>query len=296
MLEHLCQLLGTVKKKYQDGNVNLGFFHVRLSAFAFFTTNICKICGFTQEEDMETENKIVTLGVFYLIYVMHASKVIAILLAGGSGSRFGSDCPKQFLEVNGKTILEHSICAFHRSTLIDEIVIVTRKDFVQEVRHIASIYPKVSHVCPGGKERYHSTLSALEVCTDDNDLLLIHDAVRPMVSEAIISRCVAALQDYDAIGVAIPSTDTIVRVDQEGRIVETLPRTLLRNMQTPQGFRRGVLRKAFDIGLQDENFSPTDDCGVVRKYLPEIPVRIVEGDARNIKITYPSDLAMFAQE
>ena len=217
---------------------------------------------------------------------------IAILLAGGSGSRFGADRPKQFLEVNGCTVLEHSIRAFHRSPLIDEMVVITRADFVDEVKQIASAYPKVKHVRPGGKERYHSTLSALEVCTGADDFLLIHDAVRPLVSEAIISRCIHALEEYEAIGVAMPSTDTIVRVDENDCIVETLPRVVLRNMQTPQGFRQRVLRQAFDLGLTDPDFAPTDDCGVVRTYLPHVPIKIVEGEATNIKITYPKDLEM----
>ena len=223
---------------------------------------------------------------------MKQTKVIAILLAGGSGSRFGADRPKQFLEVNGCTVLEHSIRAFHGSPLIDEMVVITRADFVDEVKQIASAYPKVKHVRPGGKERYHSTLSALEVCTDADDLLLIHDAVRPLVSDAIISRCVQALEEYDAIGVAMPSTDTIVRVDENDCIVETLPRVVLRNMQTPQGFRQRVLRQAFDLGLADPDFASTDDCGVVRCYLPHVPIKIVEGEATNIKITYPKDLEM----
>lgn len=218
-------------------------------------------------------------------------KTIAILLAGGSGSRFGADRPKQFLEVGGCTVLEHSIRAFHRSALIDEIVIITRADFVDEVQQLATRYPKVRHVRPGGKERYHSTLSALEVCSDPCDLLLIHDAVRPMVNEAIIQRCVEALAEYDAVGVAIPSTDTIVRVDADDCIVETLPRPQLRNMQTPQGFRQHLLRRAFDLGLQDPHFQPTDDCGVVRNYLPETKIKIVQGEITNIKITYPEDLA-----
>ena len=217
---------------------------------------------------------------------------IAILLAGGSGSRFGADRPKQFLEVDGCTVLEHSIRAFHRSALIDEIIIITRHDFVEEVKRMSAPYPKVTHVRPGGKERYHSTLSALEVCTNTGDLLLIHDAVRPLVSEAIISRCVEALKTYDAIGVAVTSTDTIVRVDDNGCIVETLPRPVLRNMQTPQGFRQHTLRQAFDLGLKDPAFAPTDDCGVVRAYLPDVPVKIVKGEVTNIKITYPKDLEM----
>lgn len=222
--------------------------------------------------------------------MQQGAKTIAVLLAGGSGSRFGADRPKQFLEYDGMTILEHSIRAFHRSRLVDEIVIITREDFVEEVRGMAARYPKVSHVRKGGRERYHSTLAALEVCTEPDSLLLIHDAVRPLVSEAIIQRCVDALQEYDAVGVAVPSTDTIVRVDGNECIVESLPRPVLRNMQTPQGFRQHVLRRAFDLGLQDEAFRPTDDCGVVRKYLPGVPVKVVMGEPANIKITYPEDL------
>lgn len=214
----------------------------------------------------------------------------AILLAGGSGSRFGADRPKQFLEMEGCTILEHTIRAFHNSSLIDEIIIITRADFVEEVQHISAQYPKVSHVRPGGKERYHSTLSALEVCTDADDILLVHDAVRPFVSEAIIQRCVQAMETYDAVGVAMPSTDTIVRVNQDECIVQTLPRNELRNMQTPQAFHQRILRQAFDLGLQDPDFQPTDDCSVVMRYMPQIPVKIVLGEATNIKITYPSDL------
>jgi 2-C-methyl-D-erythritol 4-phosphate cytidylyltransferase len=113
-----------------------------------------------------------------------------------------------------------------------------------------------------------------------------------LVSEAIISRCVEALAEYDAVGVAVPSTDTIVRVDENECLVETLPRVALRNMQTPQGFRQRILRQAFDFGLQDPCFAPTDDCGVVRKYLPNVPIRIVKGEVTNIKITYPEDLEM----
>ena len=219
----------------------------------------------------------------------------AILLAGGSGSRFGSDKPKQFLEIDGCTVLEHSIRVFQQCDLIDSIVIVTRQDFVDEVRQIAASYSKVMHVRPGGRERYHSTLSALEVCTGPDDILLIHDAVRPFVSQDIIRRCIGALQEYDACGVAVPCTDTTVRVDADDCIVETLPRHTLRNMQTPQGFRQHILRKAFDLGLQDPCFQPTDDCGVVRSYLPDVPIKTVAGESSNIKITYPEDLQRFSR-
>lgn len=214
----------------------------------------------------------------------------AILLAGGSGSRFGADKPKQFLDMHGMPIIEHTIRAFHSHPHIDKIIIITRADYIDHVRHIAAPYPKVTHILPGGRERYHSTLAALSVCTDSDEILLIHDAVRPYVSHAIIDRCLAALTTYDAVGTAIPTTDTIVRVDAQDIITQTLPRHELRNMQTPQGFRQRALRHAFDLGLQDPHFQPTDDCSVVMRYTPTTPIKIIQGEATNIKITYPSDI------
>ncbi len=217
---------------------------------------------------------------------------IAVLLAGGSGSRFGADRPKQFLRVAGKSILAHTIDAFERHPLIDEIAIVTRADCIDETRQIVSEgrYTKVNRILTGGKERYHSSLAAIQAYTDDDDRLLLHDAVRPFVSQRIITDCVRALDHYDAVDVAIPATDTIIRVDEHECIIDTPPRAELRNVQTPQGFRRGTIRQAYDIGLKDPGFVTTDDCGVVHHYLPHTPIYVVRGEVANIKITYPEDL------
>ena len=146
----------------------------------------------------------------------------AILLAGGSGSRFGADKPKQFLDMHGMPIIEHTIRAFHSHPHIDKIIIITRADYIDHVRHIAAPYPKVTHILPGGRERYHSTLAALSVCTDSDELLLIHDAVRPYVSHAIIDRCLAALTSYDAVGTAIPTTDFDTLIAEKSSTKEAL--------------------------------------------------------------------------
>lgn len=219
---------------------------------------------------------------------------IAVILAGGSGTRLGADKPKQFLEIAGKTILEHSISAFHRNERIDEIVVVCREDYVGDVRQLVSKpeYHKVKHVVPGGKERYHSSLAAIKACHDADDCLLLHDAVRPLVSQRIIDDCIDALKDYDAVDVAVPATDTIIQVDADNRIMAIPPRSSLRNVQTPQCFRMSCIRSAFDLALQDPDFLPTDDCSVVHRYLPSTPIYVVEGEATNIKITYASDLQM----
>ena len=217
-------------------------------------------------------------------------KNVAILLAGGSGSRFGADKPKQFLMMNGKTILEHSIEVFHRSDLIHRIVIVVHRDFVDEVKRLAAAYPKVTDVLPGGRERYESSLHALDVCTGSDEYLLFHDAVRPFVSQDLIARLIEAGEGTRCVAAAMPSTDTIVRATPEGRLIETLKRSELWNMQTPQCFPQTVISRAYELGLKDPQFSPTDDCGVVMRYLPEVPIQLIPGEAGNIKITYPEDL------
>ena len=120
---------------------------------------------------------------------------VAIILAGGSGTRLGGERPKQFLTVAGKMVIEHTIEAFHRNSRIDEIAIVTRVDYVDDMREMIAqnAYGKVKHVLCGGKERYHSSLAALAAYHDDNDRLLFHDCVRPLVSQRIIDDCLDAV-------------------------------------------------------------------------------------------------------
>ncbi|MCF0183371.1 MAG: 2-C-methyl-D-erythritol 4-phosphate cytidylyltransferase [Bacteroidaceae bacterium] len=222
-------------------------------------------------------------------------KHIAIILAAGSGTRLGGDKPKQFLEVGGKTILEHTVGAFARHDGIDEIAVVTRADYVDEVRRLTARCTKVRHVVEGGKERYHSTLAALNLYTDDDDILLFHDCVRPLVSQRIIGDCIEALRTHAAIGVGVPATDTIWQTTADHCIAAIPPRATLVNAQTPQGFRRSVIRRAYDLALADPSFVSTDDCGVVRRYLPDTPIHIVAGEPTNIKITYKADLLLLRE-
>jgi len=219
---------------------------------------------------------------------------VAVLLAGGSGKRMGGPEPKQFLTVAGRTILEHSIRAFAANEGIDEIVIVSHADYVDRVTDIAAPYPKVKHIVPGGKERYDSSLAAIRLYEQDSDnvCMLIHDAVRCLVSQRIITDCIGALRQYKAVDVAVPATDTIVEVNEQGHIVRIPQRALLRNVQTPQGFHLNTIAEAYRIGFQDPGFVTTDDCGVVHHYLPETPIFVVEGETTNLKITYPEDLLL----
>ncbi|MGM9831245.1 MAG: 2-C-methyl-D-erythritol 4-phosphate cytidylyltransferase [Paludibacteraceae bacterium] len=217
---------------------------------------------------------------------------IAVILAGGSGTRMGNDQPKQFLKVAGKQIIEHTIDAFEASKDIDEICVVSRADYVGDVEAliVRNQYKKVKRILQGGKERYDSSLAAINAYQNDDDNLLFHDAVRPLVTEKIIYDCVAALRRYSAVDVAVKTTDTIIAVDEQNCIEHIPDRQVLRNGQTPQCFKRGTIKRAYDIALQDPDFRTTDDCGVVRRYLPDEPIYVVEGANFNMKLTYVEDL------
>ncbi len=232
-------------------------------------------------------------------------KTIAVILAGGSGSRIGGELPKQFISVAGRTVVERTIAAFDRHPLIDEIAIVCRADSLERMQDIVNRagFTKVAHILTGGKERYHSTLAAIEayapqsetsatpLSTDTQDFaLLIHDAVRPFVTERIITDCVQALEHHAAVEVAVETTDTIVELDENGNIARIPQRRLLRNAQTPQCFHLTILQQAFAHALRDPQFFPTDDISVVHRYLPNIPIIVIPGDPKNIKITYKEDL------
>lgn len=225
---------------------------------------------------------------------------IAVLLAGGHGARMGSDLPKQFLPLRGKTIIEHTIEAFSLNQNIDEIAIVMHRDYIARMQQIvdANGYSKVKKILSGGDERYLSTLAALEAYLDypDDTHLIFHDAVRPLVSQRIINDVVADLEHHRAVGVAIPSTDTIWQINPLDNVVLTAPeRSHLRRAQTPQAFHLVVIRDAYQRALQDVQFRCTDDCGVVLRYMKEVRVHIVEGENRNLKITLPEDLVIAEQ-
>ncbi len=215
-----------------------------------------------------------------------------MFLACGCGSCLGGAVPKQFLVVNGKSIIEHTLDRFEFHPLISEIVIVCKSDCMDQMREIvrAAGYKKVAHILAGGKERYHSSLAAIAAYEDEECNLLIHDGVRPNVSDRIISDCVKALEHFEAVDVAIETTDTIIELDEQGNIARIPQRRLLRNAQTPQCFRRSLIAEAFKRALQDPDFFPTDDTSVVHKYMPDTDIKVVPGEVDNIKVTYLEDL------
>ncbi len=224
-------------------------------------------------------------------------RTIAVVLAAGSGSRFGSETPKQLRLLAGRSLIEHSVRAFERAPGVDQVLIVTTAGLEDAVRRRLADVRKVAAVIQGGASRTDSTRQALAWLSRQapaDTKVLFHDAARPLVDQRIIADCVAALDQWDAISVVVPSSDTIVEVTGAA-IQRVLPRHALARCQTPQGFRLSVISRAYEHADADPGFAAmpaTDDCGVVLRYLPEVMVGAVSGSERNLKITYADDLAI----
>jgi 2-C-methyl-D-erythritol 4-phosphate cytidylyltransferase len=219
--------------------------------------------------------------------------MVAVILGGGTGTRFGADLPKQLLTLNGKTLVEHCVAAFAATPGIDEILLVMPLAYHDEAKRLVG--SEVSAIITGGATRSDSVRNALAYVGLRYDQaatgILIHDAARPLVTRQIIADCVQALSDHDAIGTAVPTSDTILAV-ANGVIAHVPPRETLYRAQTPQCFRLETIMKAHALAAADPAFTPTDDCGVVLRYLPGTPVHIVPGSETNLKVTYPTDLAV----
>ncbi len=215
-------------------------------------------------------------------------KVYAIILAGGTGERLGFPTPKQFIKVAGKTIIEHTIEAFEKHLKVDSIIIVVNPSYrsLMEEILLKNNYKKVKKILNGGETRKESSYIGVNSISDEDAVVLIHDAVRPFVTERIINESIEAAAKYGAVDVAIPSVDTIIKVDDSMFIEEIPRRKYMMKGQTPQSFRVNLIKKAHQISMDDKEV--TDDCGLVLKHgLSKIYV--VRGEERNIKLTYPED-------
>jgi ribitol-5-phosphate 2-dehydrogenase (NADP+) / D-ribitol-5-phosphate cytidylyltransferase len=218
---------------------------------------------------------------------------VAVVLAGGTGERVGFSIPKQLIKIAGKPIIEHTIAALEASPVVHEILVMMAPGYLDEVRAIvrSGNYRKVSQILEGAGTRNDTTRAALAALGEAECNVLLHDAVRPLVSQTIIAANVEALQTYEAVDTAIMSADTVIAVDdQAGTIADVLPRHRLRRGQTPQSFRLSTIRAAYEKAAQDPGFTATDDCTVVLRYLPEVPISVVSGHERNMKVTEPIDV------
>jgi 2-C-methyl-D-erythritol 4-phosphate cytidylyltransferase len=224
-------------------------------------------------------------------------RTVAVVLAGGTGRRFGADLPKQLHVLEGRTLIRHCVDAFEHAPGVDNVLVVTAAPVVPEVWQDLAGYGKLADIIEGGTARTDSTRQAIgwlnaHITADCN--ALFHDAARPLVDQRTIADCIAALDEWMAVGVVVPSSDTIVEI-ADGRIERVLPRDSLARCQTPQGFRLSVITEAYRLADADPGFAAvpaTDDCGVVLRYLPEVAVGAVTGSERNLKITFAADLAV----
>jgi len=227
---------------------------------------------------------------------------IAVILAGGTGSRVGGKTPKQLMPLeDGRSILEHSVSAFEAAPCIDEIYIVMHADWIAEAQRMClqNGWQKVTKIIEGGHERWESSWKAIEAYKGDRlsvigDCLWFHDAARPFVSQRILADVAEALKEHKAVTVAVPVTDTLYRVMDErmnGLMVNEIPsRSEYMRAQTPQAFHLETIRIVFERALASGDIIATDDAGIVHKYMPEEPIFIVAGEEANKKITYKEDL------
>lgn len=217
--------------------------------------------------------------------------VVAVILAGGSGSRSGLDHPKQFVRLDGVTILGRAVRAFEACAAVDSIVVVAPPAHLAQTRQVLAEHDlgKLEAVIGGGGERHDSSRAALDHLGDRDADVLIHDAARPFVSGELIAACIDALAVAEAVEPVVASVDTLVRV-VDGVVAEVVPRQQIGRVQTPQGFRLRMLRDAFDRAAGDPSVALTDDVGVVLRHRPDVEVVAVPGEEGNVKITTAHDL------
>ncbi len=198
--------------------------------------------------------------------------------------------PKQLIKIAGRPIIEHTLEIFEQSADIDEVLVLMAKGYADQAKAIVKKngFKKVSQVLEGGSTRNETTKVAIHALDGQDCNVLFHDAVRPLLSQRIIRGCVDALEEYQAVDVAIASADTIIEVEDD--VIKSIPdRTKLRRGQTPQGFHLSTIKKAYELWDKEPDFQATDDCGVVKKFMPEVKIAVVEGSEQNIKITHPLD-------
>jgi len=217
---------------------------------------------------------------------------VGMIVAGGTGERFGRAGGKQLVEVGGRPIATHSVLAFAAATTIDSIVLVCPPDRLGEYR-AALVPPELAArvaVVPGGATRRHSVAAGLAALPDGTRIVAVHDGARPLLLPGTIDRAVAALEsseEADGVVVGHPAYDTIKQVDGAGAIVSTPDRSALWVAQTPQVFRADVLRAAH-ARAAEEDLDVTDDAAVVEHIGGT--VFMLEGPRWNLKVTVPEDL------
>ncbi len=224
---------------------------------------------------------------------------IAVVLAGGNGTRMGvTEKPKQFIEICGKPVVIHTLEAFEKNEKIDAVCLICAECYHGEMKNLLNKYSikKVRWMGDAGETRQLSSRNALDLIKDecnDEDIIIIHDAARPLISQRIIDDNIRGVEIYGGCDTVIPSHDTIIR-SLDGETLNSIPvRKELYLGQTPQSFRYGIVRKAYDeYYAMEESARPvvTDDCGLV--LFSGAKIGIVAGDKLNMKLTTSEDLCL----
>jgi 2-C-methyl-D-erythritol 4-phosphate cytidylyltransferase len=220
------------------------------------------------------------------------SKVTALIPAAGIGKRMGKAMAKQFLPLGDKPMLAHTLLTFQRSSDIDEIIpILSEEDMETCLREVIEAFhiTKVKTLVVGGKERQDSVYNGIRRLEKDTSVIVVHDGVRPFVTQEMIHECVEAARKGECVAVGVPLKDTIKEVDDRGIVRQTLERSRLWAIQTPQAFPAKVLRMAYDESSRNNLFG-TDDATLVERAGRK--VRVLMGSYENIKITTPEDLIL----
>jgi len=220
-------------------------------------------------------------------------RTVAVIPAAGFGIRMKSKLAKQFLSLDGRPILAVTLIHFQECSEVDGIVLVAPPGDVAYCReHIVEEFglAKVEAIVPGGKRRQDSVRLGIEATEGRYDLVLIHDGVRPLIEEGLLKRVMDAARTHRAVIAALPAKETVKEVDARGDVVRTYDRRRVRMVQTPQVFRYADILKAHQTALAQGWEEATDDASLVER--SGIPVTVVEGSEKNIKVTTPYDLEM----
>ena len=219
-------------------------------------------------------------------------KVVAIIVAAGSGKRMGQSTKKQFLSIGSKPILAYTLDVFDSIDRVNRIILVIPRGwetYCQKEIIEKYAYRKEIELIEGGARRQDSVACGLALVPFDYEIVVIHDGVRPFVTRRMVVQSIAEARKFGACIVAVPVTDTIKMATRKGIIERTVPRQYLWRVQTPQTFRLSLIKKAYAKAMKDR-FYGTDDAQLVERI--KKPVRVIPGDYRNIKITTRKDLVL----
>lgn len=213
---------------------------------------------------------------------------VAIIVAGGKGDRFGGPRPKQFLELGKVSILERTLSAFQKVSMVDALALLLPSLEVEGHTSLKGKFSKLKWIVAGGLTRQDSTYAGFQAIPRCK-IVLVHDVVRPFVSEGVIQQLIAEATQEGACLVGEPCRNTIKEVDGGGMIVKTIDRSRLWQVHTPQAFRYDILKEALEKAAQ-EKFYGTDEAMLVERL--GHPVKVIEGAWASLKVTVPQDLVM----